>query len=51
MLAVLPDSTPDGIDKRLWFTQALTKKNFKFFPSNKDVGFLFDLMLILLLAK
>ena len=51
MLEVLPNSTLDGVNKNLGLTQALAKKSFKFFPSDKEIGLIFYLPLLLLHKK
>ena len=51
MLGVFPNSAPDGIDKSLGLTQALTTKGFKFFLGDGDVNLIFHLLLVLLPAK
>ena len=51
MLRVFLDNTSDNIKKRLGLTQAFTKKGLEFIPGNRDVGLIFKLPLVLLLAK
>ena len=51
MLGVLPDNSPDGVDKSLGFAQALMKKSLEFFLANKNVSLVFYLTLVLLPAK
>ena len=50
MLGVLPDSSPDDVNKSLGFAQALAKKGLKSFPVDKDINLVLYLMLILLPA-
>ena len=51
MLEIFSNSAQHGIDKSLRFAQTLTKKEFEFLPGDKDVGFIFYLLLLLLPAK
>ena len=51
ILKILLNNALDDINKGFGFAQTLTQKDFEFFSDNVDVGFVFYLMLILLLAK
>ena len=51
ILTVFANSAPNGINKSFGFAQTLRKKDFKFLLSDGNVGFIFYVMLILLLAK
>ena len=51
MLGILPDSTPDGINKSLGFGQALAKESFEYLPADKGVSLILYITLVLLLAE
>ena len=51
MLGVFLNSAPNSVNKRLGFTQTLTKKDFEFFLDNENVGFILYFLPVLLLAK
>ena len=51
MLGVLPDSTPDGIDKSLGFAQVLAQEGLESFPANRNVSLVFYFTLVLLPAE
>ena len=51
MLKVLPNSALDSVDKGLELIQALIKESFEFFLGDGDVGLIFYLLLVLLVAK
>ena len=51
ILRVTLDSTLDSVDKGLRLTQALAKEGFEFILSNKNIFLIFQLLLILLVAK
>ena len=50
-MEVLSNNASDGINKSLELTQALAKKDLKFFLDNGDVDLIFNFPRILLLAK
>ena len=51
MLGVFFNSTPEDVNKSLWFAQTLTKEGFEFFPSDKNVVFILYFTLVLLPAE
>ena len=51
MLRVLPNNTPDGVNKNLRLTQALAKQDLEFFLCDEDVKLIFYLPLVLLPVK
>ena len=51
MLRVLSDNTLDSINKNLKFAQTFMKEGFEFFSSDKNIGLIVYLTLILLPAK
>ena len=51
MLEVLPDSTPDGVEKSLGFAQALAKESLESLLANRDVSLVLYLTLVLLPAE
>ena len=51
MLRVLPDGTPDGVDKSLGFAQALAKEGLESLPADRDVSLVLYLTLVLLPAE
>ena len=48
MLIIFSNTTPDGFNKSLGFAQTLIKKGFEFFLGDRDVTFVFYLILVLL---
>ena len=51
MLGVLPDGTPDGVNKSLRFAQVLAKKGLKSLPADRSVSLVLYLTLVLLPAE
>ena len=51
MLELLTNSTPNGVNKELGLTQALTKEDLEFFLDDGNVSFIFQLPLVLLPVK
>ena len=51
VLEILPNSTPNSVDKSVGLTQASTKEGFKFFPVNGNVSLILRLPLVLLPKK
>ena len=51
MLGIFLNNAPDGIDKSFELIQASAKEGIKFLLSDRDVGLIFHLPIVLLSAK
>ena len=51
MLGLLPDGTPDGVDKSLGFAQTLAKEGLESLPADRGVSLVLYLTLVLLPAE